>query len=309
MRSRRPAPLAPQLSAAAVALAMDVAALEIVELLGRGGLRSILLKGPALARWLYDDPSERRYNDIDLLVEAARFRDAERALAAAGFRFADHGEHAHAWIRNDGASVDLHYTFSGVRASPDLVWDALVQRTEPLAVSGGTIETLDAPGRALIVALHAAHHGIRADKPYRDLLRAVERVEPRTWKEALELAERLDALPSFAAGLRLAPEGAGVADALGLADYRSRELMFRAAGPPPTAEGYLRLARAKGFRGKAELLAHELVPPPVFMRAAYPIARRGRAGLVAAYAWRPLFLLKHLIPSLRAWRRARRGPR
>jgi hypothetical protein len=309
MRSRRPTPLAPQVNAAAVGLAMDVAALETVELLGREGLRSILLKGPALARWLYDDPSDRRYNDIDLLVEAARFRDAERTLAAAGFRFADHGEHAHAWIRDDGASVDLHYTFSGVRASPDLVWEALAERTEPLAVSGGTIETLDEPGRVLIVALHAAHHGIRADKPYRDLLRAFERVESRTWQEALALAERLDALPSFAAGLRLAPEGAGVAEALGLADYRSPELALRAAGPPPTAEGYLRLWRAKGFRGKAELLVHELFPPPVFMRAAHPIARHGKAGLVAAYAWRPLFLLRHLIPSLRAWRRARRSAR
>lgn len=309
MRSRRPPPPAPQISAAAVALAMDVAALEVVKVLERAGLRSILLKGPALARWLYDDASDRHYNDIDLLVEAARFPDAERALAAAGFRFADHGEHAHAWIRDDGASVDLHYTFSGARASPDLVWGVLAKRTEPLGVSGGTLEALDAPGRALIVALHAAHHGIRANKPYTDLARALERVNLRTWEEALELAERLEALPSFAAGLRLAPEGARLAEALGLEDYRSRELAFRAAGPPPTAEGYLRLARAKGLRGKAELLAHELVPPPVFMRAAYPIARRGRAGLVAAYAWRPLFLLKHLVPSLRAWRRARRGAR
>src|SRR5687768_2648089 len=105
---------------------MDVAARDVVAILARAGLRAILLKGPALARWLYEDPAERRYNDIDLLVEAATFELAENALAAAGFRFADHGEHARAWIRTvDGASVDLHYTLSGAAIDHDEVWRAL----------------------------------------------------------------------------------------------------------------------------------------------------------------------------------------
>lgn len=309
MRSRRPAPPAPQISAAAVALAMDVAALEVVKLLGRAGLRSILLKGPALARWLYDDPSERRYNDIDLLVEAARFRDAERALAAAGFRFADGAEHARSWIRKDGASVDLHFTLSGIKAPPDHVWALLSGQTEALAITGGTVDMLTPSARAFIVALHAAHHGIRAAKPYGDLVRALERVDLETWQRAAALAERLDALPAFAAGLRLAPEGVELASTLRLETHRSAELALRTAGPPPTATGYLRFAQAPGFRAKVTLLRHEFFPPPTFLRAAYPVARRGPAGLAAAYAWRPLFLLWHSIPALLAWRRARRSAR
>jgi hypothetical protein len=310
MRNRRRPPLPAPIREAAVTLAMDVAALEAVSLLAQAGVRSILLKGPAVARWLYDDSTERKYNDIDLLVDPQMLSLAEHVLTGAGFRLADAGEHAYSWIRSsDGASIDLHYTLSGAGTPPSEVWGVLSSETEPFSVSGGTVEVLTTPGRALLMALHAAHHGIRATKPYGDLLRAGERLELDTWRRAAQLAERLHALPAFAGGLRLTTRGTEIADALQLPDQRSTELSLRLSTPPPTAIGYVKLARVPGLRRKSVFLLRELVPPRVFMRGAYPIARRGPLGLGAAYAWRPLFLLWHVVPSLRAWRRARRDAR
>ena len=54
--------------AAANALLLDLAAARASAALRDAGIRAILLKGPVIARWLYDDGSERNYGDVDLLV-------------------------------------------------------------------------------------------------------------------------------------------------------------------------------------------------------------------------------------------------
>jgi hypothetical protein len=53
------------------ALARDVATAEVVEALRAAGVRSIVLKGPSIARWLYADGQPRPYGDTDLLVSPA----------------------------------------------------------------------------------------------------------------------------------------------------------------------------------------------------------------------------------------------
>ena len=53
---------------AARILRLDRATGEVVTALRAHGIRSILLKGPSAARWLYDNESERPYVDCDLLV-------------------------------------------------------------------------------------------------------------------------------------------------------------------------------------------------------------------------------------------------
>ena len=128
----------------------------------------------------------------------------------------------------------------------------------------------------------------------------------QVWVRAAELAVQLAALPAFAAGLRLDAGGAELADALGLSGDRSVETALRISSPPVTALGFQRLATTSGMRGKTIFLLQELVPPAAFMRAVFPLARRGRLGLAATYLWRPFWLAWHAGPALRAWRRARR---
>lgn len=54
--------------------------------LAQSGLRVLVLKGAALARWLYADPCERPRGDLDVLLsDQAAVPDCSRALATAGY--------------------------------------------------------------------------------------------------------------------------------------------------------------------------------------------------------------------------------
>ena len=48
-----------------VTLALDAVAVEVVASLDADVIPNLLVKGPAIGRWLYDAPGERPYDDID----------------------------------------------------------------------------------------------------------------------------------------------------------------------------------------------------------------------------------------------------
>jgi hypothetical protein len=165
------------------------------------------------------------------------------------------------------------------------------------------------PVRAFHLAVHAGQHGSGWSRPLEDLDRAIAIADEASWREAEELAASLDATPAFAAGLRLTPSGAALADRLGLPRDVPVDVALRAETPPPVALGLDQLAQAKGLRARLGILRHKLVPPPSFMRHWSSLARRGPVGLLLAYLWRPLWLLARLPEGFEAWRRARREVR
>src|SRR5581483_9207244 len=139
----------------------------------------------------------------------------------------------HPWIRGaDGASVDLHWTLPGVGAAPATVWEALSGSIRTITVAHVDVDAPSIPACALIVALHAAHHGRTADRPLADLARALERLDTETWTAAARLAERLDATAAFTGGLMLDPAGRRLATELRLPTDLPRELRLRAGDPP-----------------------------------------------------------------------------
>jgi hypothetical protein len=296
------------------AMAIDAATAHVVTELQRAGIESILLRGPAIARWLYADSEPRAYVDIDLLVEPEKRTDAQAVLAGLGFVHREAGfapgesvDHASEWIcPRPPVAVDLHHGIEGIRAAPVELWTALSSDSQRIDVAGVPTDAPGEPALALIVALHAAHHGRDSGKQLQELRRALRLVGRDTWHEALGLAERLEAVPSFAAGLRLLPEGTALAERLRLPVAGDPEVALRAAGAHSTAIGFARLAAAPGVRAKLALVARKLVPTPAFMRHWSRLARRGRLGLALAYLWRPLWLLLHLAPAGVAWLRARR---
>jgi hypothetical protein len=302
---------APQgLLAAARSLAVDSFTRDIVEGLEHAGLEYILLKGPALASWLYER-APRDYGDADLLVDPQHFEVARRLLASWGFvqlfeepqRRSDL-PHAEPWGRaHDDAEVDLHRTLFGLGVAPEDAWRELAATTESLREGGTEFRVLSPPARALVVAVHAAQHGPDTDKPLDDLSRALERVPEEIWAEAAVLAARLDATQTFATGLRLLPDGARLADRLELV----RPTLIAAAHRARLALGFERLAGTPGPRAKLELALREAFPKPAYLRWWSPLARRGRLGLALTYVWRPLWLLGHAGPSFIAWRRTRKN--
>ena len=218
---------------AANCLRVDHATVEAVDALRAAGVRPVLLKGPVIAQWLYaDDPSQRAYNDTDLLVApddlapAAEVLDGlgYRPVSASGLRFRHQvPRHARCWFRDrDRAAIDLHRTIHGTeRLDPALVWGAAVEQPETVDVLGTRMEVPGEPFRLLHLVLHIRPKDHPGSRAWTDLERAVEVVPDDRWRGAVRLAERLGVAGSTGPLLRLSDRGGELADRLGfLADGR-----------------------------------------------------------------------------------------
>jgi hypothetical protein len=308
----RPSPA--EVRAAARTLGVDAAAAEAVQALHRAGCASIVLKGPTFRRELHAPDSHRPYVDVDLLVSPRDVDAAGAALAGIGFTLVlDHRNHAtivepHAqeWHRPPADKVDLHWRVPGVGTSASDAWAVLEARTVPFPIGNQTARGLHRVGIALLVALHAAHHGPTLGKALDDLARAVDQFDVDEWRDAALLAQQLEATEAFAAGLRLSAAGAALARDLRLPVTRSPRRTMMESSPPPGSFGLLRILEAR--RGRARMVRDTLLPAPEFMRAKYPLARRGRAGLAIAHCGRLLARAWALPAALRAVR-ASRDPR
>jgi len=311
-----PAPASPAARLAALSFAVDFVTAEVWATLEMCGIRSVLLKGPAIAVWLY--PGEGRlYADTDLLVRAADRERAGSVLARLGFvedaAVRDHvrigAGKSTPWERPaDGAVVDLHHSLFGLAAAPDAeVYAAFSAGARTLPVGGLRVRVPPRPARLLHIALHAIQHGGEAAaKPMLDLERAVELAPESLWREAAALAERLGAAAEFGAGLRLTAAGAALARAISAPAEGSATATLRVA-QVPMAEGFGELAAADGARAKAALVRREAFPGAAFMRWWTPLARHGPVGLLVAYAWRLAWLLGRAPAGWLAWRRASRA--
>jgi hypothetical protein len=313
----KPDPEKPNFAPGIVAanLRVDATTADVLRAFEAAGIESLLLKGPSVARWLYDNDDPRGYADCDLLVRPAQLGHAEDLLGDMGFApIVDRRgmpdwwqEHAIEWVRkDDGAVVDLHRTLSGVGVDPEELWQALAQQREEIAVGGFPAQTLTVPGRAFMLALHAAHHGVGWGRFMADMERAVSTVDIATWEAAAKLAASLEATPAFATGLRLTEEGRELASQLELPSQASVRATLTATTPPPIALGFDQLERAGGLRQRLQILRHKFFPPATFMRRWSPRARKGRLGLFLSYFARWWWLLRNAPAGFRAWRSARR---
>jgi hypothetical protein len=198
---------------------------EVVAGLGAAGVDALVLKGPVTARWLYDSGEVRAYSDCDLLAAPDRFVTAGRVLQAAGFHLHEDGAtHPEAWGEGRAQSwhrlpedvwVDLHWRLPGVGAAPEEAWEILWTGREQMEVGGANVFITAEPARAMHLATGAAANS-EARKPQLDLERGIGRLPETTWRAAAELAARLNAVPAFADGLRLAPGGAELARRLSI---------------------------------------------------------------------------------------------
>lgn len=285
----------PDLRRRAVAdcLEIDRVTAEVVEALEAGTVRAILLKGPSIASWLYGPGELRAYADTDLVVSPDKLAHARHVLGGLGFKATALGVHGNpeVWPRHDvwtraGRSIDLNCTIDEAEAKDATVWTALLPETEPAHIGGREITILNTRARALIVALHAAHHRERSDWPLADLERALRLLPPSLWSEVAELAGRVGALAPMVKGLELAPGGPAVVSRLGLEHETSLNAELRVVGFPDLTTKVSRVVRAPTRKAKGALLLLELIPSRSFMRIASPLARRGSAGLACAYLFR-----------------------
>jgi hypothetical protein len=276
------------------ALLVDRLAVEVSGALAADGVRAVLLKGAAVATWLYEEGACRPYGDADVLVAPADSARAERTLTDLGVVLRQPGlspveetPHARLWVRG-ADNVDLHRTVWGVGVDPATAWTVLTAETEMLRIGGGTVEVLSAAARALHVALHAAQHGGREEKPRQDLQRAGAMLPFDTWQRAAALARDLGAEQPMAAGLRSAPETAPLADRLGLVVCAPLWIRLRVGAAFTDALAIGKIVQARGLKAKAATAGRYIVPSPGRLRARYGLARRGPVALGATYLWWPI---------------------
>jgi Uncharacterised nucleotidyltransferase len=227
-------------------LALDSALAEILRAFEVDGVQSLLLKGAAFARWLYDDPRERPYGDVDLLIRPDQFDVATGLLAELSFELSEphasvrfspavrieRAAYHERWVRSGTlpVEVELHHTLGLVSsqmshpgASPALVWERLTEGVRVIEVGGAHVNVPSPAVSVLIVALHAAFHegshwptpGGAPPPPMRDLHQAIARVDLPTWRAAATLAGELGAGAAFTTGMRLDPAGRELSARLG----------------------------------------------------------------------------------------------
>jgi hypothetical protein len=299
--------------AAVRTMAVDATTAEVLTALAGAAVQPVLLKGPAIAHWLYSEGEARTYVDVDLLIAPAQLASAEDVLRGLGFesivRHYEQGrrlEHDSLWIRpGTPAHVDLHRTLPRTRGvSPQWVWRQLWPRTceMELPPPGTSVRILDEPARALLVALHVAHHvgyDEIAVKPMADLQRAVAKLPLAVWRDAAALARTLRAEPQMSRGLHAIPDGVRLVSELGL--------------PAPSSEyneaaGFERLAASRTWGDRVRLLARVLLPSPAYLRWSSKLARRGRLGFAVAYLTHPIVVAIHAPRGYLIWRRYRSAP-
>lgn len=290
---------------------MELAAADACRHLTGAGIGVIVLKGPAIARWLYD-PDPRYWCDVDLLVPAADFHRSHKALAELGYtnRFDglapwEVGPYEHELLGQNGVCIDLHHRLIGVPDPPERCWDVLSQRTVPFRLAtGAEVRVLDIPARTMHLALHAAQDGPIKAKAIEDLSRGLAQLSDQDWRAALQVADELGAIPAFAAGLRIIPSGRQLADELLLPECTDVELALRSRSAPRESIFFDRLVRTAGVKGRAALVVRKLWPTRAFLTANSSDALRGGWGLLRARLRRSGSLLRRGGPALAAWWRA-----
>jgi Uncharacterised nucleotidyltransferase len=310
---------ADELAVVAQTLRVDAVTLRATSALTSAGIPSVLLKGRAFARELYDSPAERPFGDSDLLVPHADLERAGTVLARQlGYRRANPEEedsdpswmrHAQDWTPASGTGprVELHWTLIGVGVAPAQLWHELAAYARPMQLGTGRVPALAGPATAWLASLHAAQHGGGEVRPMRDLARALAVFSQAEWEEAADLAARLDSTSSFSAGLRLTARGAELADVLGLDHGAPITVRLSAANAPAGSHAVGSFAGARGVSEALAVVRGTLIPPPVRLKRIDPLARRGALGLIAAYLRRPWLVARRLLPAWRAWREARAG--
>jgi len=160
---------------------------SIEEVLSTHGIDHILLKGPHLGAVAYENPWERPYCDLDVLIRPDKFHDAVTALLDAGFRRCETPEGRSATIESfynwalvspSGWAVELHRELAGYRQfSIDV--DSLFQRATEFQFGETAARGLALEDLLMHLVIHAAKGHCRniEEKHVMDIARLVDRQE------------------------------------------------------------------------------------------------------------------------------------
>lgn len=234
---------------------------KVAALLAEQGLRSLPLKGAAVAEWLYDSPAERPMGDVDILA-LDDWQRSRQLLEQAGYVEQERADHARSYLAPEsGVVVELHHSLTSCPGLFPLDREGLWSRRRRGA--GGALPS--AADTLVQLGLHAAfQHGLGLRLvQYMDLRRLLERAPPDT-SLVVEIARHAGA----SAALALALESAALVVEAPVPDE------LRLALRPALSPGLQRWLEA--FRSEPLGLVDPPRPPLLRLRWALAAGRRVR---------------------------------
>jgi Uncharacterised nucleotidyltransferase len=218
------------LARAAARYRIDRATAEVCARLASVGIPSVVLKGPATARVLYQS-EPRFYNDVDLLIDPRHRSAATEVLESLGFTRAVPERRLQRWIARqmegkdreffrlrDSVALELHRSFHLIRNSTNL-YAVLLDHRDYIDVAGIKVCVPNRAAVGLLCLLHAKSIGVEglpSDRIIEDLRRALDQLSDSEWAEAADIARRVGAQRYCVAVLEECGEASGQALATSL---------------------------------------------------------------------------------------------
>lgn len=206
-----------QVDVAVVSVQLEQSLLQAADVLDAAGIPFVVVKGAATAHLDHQEPGQRQFGDIDLLVAPSSFPAAGRALETNGWyqayplpRHHERFTHARTFAGVGIAEIDLHQRIGHRALGLRIPTDELLAGRVAFEVAGRRLWALARPDRFI----HAAVHAVASRGQYRRLSSLVDvlvldrRLTDAEVPALLRRSERWYVRPLVEAAVRLAHEEA-----------------------------------------------------------------------------------------------------
>lgn len=197
--------------ARALAVMRTLMLVDLVRRLREAGIRTIVLKGPAVAIAAYGDYSRRTFGDVDLLLHRSDLPQARDFLLTRGLvrNFSPEMERAliadqHALEFSDARTkVELHWSLLSRHLRFDIDLDRLWADSEKVNCMGEEITVLRREHLFLYLCAHAAKHEWALFRWILDVAQLEQRMDGAEAERVMALAEGTNTRRILALALRL----------------------------------------------------------------------------------------------------------
>jgi hypothetical protein len=198
-------------------LALTAELLTIVRTLEAQGVPCVPYKGSALAAEAYHNVSLRQSGDIDLVVrrrDLPAVRDllrsrgfaSEHTLTGGGEVLMERSLYHEGFYRDDGCTVEVHWSFSDKHHGFTLDLEALEPRLCTIDVGGEKVRAFSREDLLLILCVHGAKHRWERLEWVAGLASLLRSSRQPAWTALLDRADELGSRRILYLGLRVAHE-------------------------------------------------------------------------------------------------------
>lgn len=176
------------------------------------GIQALPFKGPSLSLHLYDDPTLRHYDDLDVFVRQADFSAARAHLISLGYQPQppEAGEDFHETFKlphpDRPLEVELHWSLMPENRTQHFTPETFWARCATATVGGAPALALSTEDLLLFLCLHGSKHGWNRLLWLCDVTQLLRHYPQLDWDSLLSRARQAQGLHMLLLGLFLARE-------------------------------------------------------------------------------------------------------